>query len=533
MRTARWIVVSLMALLVVAACGSSGSGGSKSSHATSLTLATTIDSIVTLDPNQSYENLEPDYWLYSTLVAFPGSDTSKVVPSVAKSWSMSSDGKDWTFNLKDGLKFSSGNSLTATDVVYSVQRVVSLPKNPAAWLMTQLGLTPDNVTQLVTAPNAHTVKFALPQPVAPNAFLSILAFPCLGIVDSKTVQAHVTNGDFGHAWLDDHSAGSGPYVLDQWNRASTIIETVNQNYSLTSKPAMTRVVFQNVTESSAQFDLMQKGDADLADGLTLQQIDQVKGNSKYHVHSAPALQLTYLGMDVKNVPAFANVQVRQAIKYAIDYKAIVNQLFEGRALGTQGIFPKGMYAYESTQGYSQDVAKAKSLLAQGGYPNGFTFTLSISNSTVPGGVSAADLASTVKSDLAKVGVVVNIQQIEPAQLLTQYRAQSLQGVIESWGADYPDPDDFAKPFADYSQKSLAWRLNWNDPSLANLVTQAGQMPNGSQRAGLYSQINQQMFQQSPFAILYQPLTINVTSSSLHNVQINPLFGLDFLTVTKS
>ncbi|MBO0707402.1 MAG: ABC transporter substrate-binding protein, partial [Candidatus Dormibacteraeota bacterium] len=208
----------------------------------------------------------------------------------------------WTFNLRDGVKFSSGNPVAADDVVYTVQRVVSLPKNPAAWLMTQLGLTPDNVTQLVTAPNAHTVKFALPQPVAPNAFLSILAFPVLGIVDSKTVKAHVANGDFGHAWLDDHSAGSGPYVLDQWNRSASIIETANKNYSLTRKPAMTRVVFQNVTESSAQFDLLQKGNADLADGLTLQQVDQVKGNSKYHVSTAPDLALTYLGMDVKNVP---------------------------------------------------------------------------------------------------------------------------------------------------------------------------------------------------------------------------------------
>ncbi len=531
MRTARWIVVSLIALLVVAACGSSGSSGGSTKN-TSLTLATTIDSIVTLDPNQSYENLQPDYWLYSTLVTFPGNDTSKVIPSVAKSWTMSSDGKDWTFDLKDGLKFSSGNSVTATDVAYTVQRVVSLPKNPAAWLMTQLGLTPDNVTQLVTAPNAHTVKFALPQPVAPNAFLSILAFPVLGIVDSKTVKAHETNGDFGHAWLDDHSAGSGPFVLQQWNRSASIIETASPNYTLTNKPTMTRVVFQNVSESSAQFDLLQKGNADLADGLTLQQVDQIKGNSKYHIHTAPDLDLNYLGMDVKNVPAFQNVDVRQAIKYAINYKAIVNQLFEGRALSTQGIFPKGMYAYESTQAYSQDVAKAKSLLAQGGYPNGFTFTLSISNSTVPGGVTAADLASTVKSDLAQIGVTANIQQVAPAQLLTQYRAQTLQAVIEDWGADYPDPDDFAKPFADYNEQSLAWRLSWNDPSLANLVVQAGQLPNGPQRASLYSQINQQMFQQSPFAILYQPLTIDVTSAGLHNVEINPLFGLDFLTVTK-
>lgn len=518
-----------MSLLVLAACGSN----SGSAQASSYTQATTIDSIVTLDPNESYENLQPDFWLYSTLVTYPGNDTSKVIPSVAQSWSMTDNGKDWTFNLRSGIKFSSGNTLTASDVVYSVQRVVSLPENPAAWLMTQLGLTPSNVTQLVTAPSAHTVKFSLPQPVAPNAFLSILAFPVLGIVDANTVKAHTTKGDFGHAWLDDHSAGSGPFELSQWNRGSSIIETANPHYDVTKKPVLSRVVFENVTESSAQYDLLQKGGADLADGMTLQQIDQIKSSGKYHIYSAPELDTPYLGMDVKNVPAFANVDVRQAIKYAINYKAIVSQLFEGHALPTQGFFPKGMYAYEATQPFSQDITKAKSLLAQGGYPNGFTFTLSISNSVVPGGVSAADLAAILKSDLAQIGVTANIQQVQPSQLLTQYRAQTLQAVMEDWGADYPDPDDFAKPFGDYDEQSLAWRLSWNDPALSALVVQAGQLPNGPQRMSLYNQIQQTMFQDSPFAVLYQPLTVDVTSSHLHNVQINPEFGVDLLRVTKS
>lgn len=532
MRKLRWAVLPLMAMLVLVACGSSGASGG-SAQSTSYTQATEIDQIVTLDPNESYENLQPDYWLYSTLVTYPGNDTSKVIPSVAKSWSMSSNGKDWTFNLRSGIKFSSGNTLTASDVQYSVQRVVSLPENPAAWLMQQLGLTPTNVTQLVTAPNPQTVKFNLPTPVAPNAFLAILAFPVLGIVDAKTVKAHVTKGDFGHAWLDDHSAGSGPFVLNQWNRGSDIIETANPHYDVTKKPSLQRVVFQNVTESSAQYDLLQKGDADLADGMTLQQIQQLKGNKKFHIYSAPELDTPYLGMDVKNVPAFANVDVREAIKYAIDYSAIVNQLFQGHALNTQDFFPKGMYAYSDVQPFSQNIPKAKSLLAQGGYPNGFTFTMSVSNSVVPGGVSAADLATILKSDLAKIGVTANIQQVEPSQLLTEYRAQKLQAVVEDWGADYPDPDDFAKPFGDYNEQSLAWRLSWNDPSLSAMIVKAGQLPNGPQRLSLYNQINQVMFQQSPFAVLYQPLSVDVTSSDLHHVEINPEFGIDLLTVTKS
>jgi len=272
--------------LLATACGGTG-GGATPGPSTTLVDATNISAIVTLDPNQSYEDLSYDHDMYSTLVTFNKADTTKVVPSVAKTWNMSSDGMSWTFHLSKGVTFANGDPLTASDFVYSIERVVNLPKNPAAWLVTQMGITSSNVTQQVTAPDSSTVQIKLTQPVAPGAFLDIIAFPTTAIVDSKVVKQHESNGDWGHGWLDDHSAGSGPFVLDRWDRGSQIVLKANPRYDLGPRPSITRAVFSNVTESSAQYDLLQKGQADVATGLTYQQMAQLAGNSKYKVVSQP------------------------------------------------------------------------------------------------------------------------------------------------------------------------------------------------------------------------------------------------------
>jgi peptide/nickel transport system substrate-binding protein len=516
------------ALTMLAACGGNA-GSSQASH--TLIVATDMSSLVTLDPNQSYEQLTYDRQLYTTLLTFDKADTSKVVKAAVDSWSMSSDAMTWTFRLKHGLKFSNGDPLTASDFVYSFQRVVNLPKNPAAWLVTQMGITADNVTQQVVASDPYTLTIKLTQPIAPGAFLDIMTFPTTAAVDAKVVKAHETGGDWGHAWLDSHAAGSGPYTLNRWDRNSQIVLDANPRYDVGPKPTMSRVIFKDVTESSTQFDLLQKGGADIVQDLTHQQIQQIQSGSKYHVATTPDLSLWYLGMDVKNVPAFGNPLVRQAVKYAIDYKGIVNDLVGGDAIENQGFVPKGMMGYDGALPYSQDVAKAKQLLQQAGYGSGFSFDMLIQTADITG-IPSSDIASKIKSDLAKVGITVNPRQIQASQLYTIMRAQQAQAVFGNWSADYPDPDDFAKPFGDYGQKSLAWRLNWNDPSLSRMVDTAGTLPNGTRRTQLYHQINEYGMKESPFAVIYQPLLRDVMTSQVKGFYDNPVSGIDLLTIHK-
>ncbi len=497
-------------------------------------IAKDISDAVSLDPNLGYEesSIVADLQMYSTLVKFPAGNLTQVRPSVASSWEVSNDTRTYTFHLRRGIKFSSGNLLTAEDVLYSFQRVVSLPKDPAAWLITQMGIDDKNVLSAIMAPDPYTVVITLPKAFSPGAFLSIIANPVASVVDSKTVRAHVQGGDWGTAWLNDHSAGSGPFQLVRWERQVAIELVANPNYNLGPAPAIKRIVIPNIMENTVQRQALGRGDADAAWDLAAAQLATLRQDAHFYVVQIPDLAMEYLGMDVKNVPAFGKAQVRQAVKYAIDYDGIIHDLLAGNGLPLQGVIPKGLFGYDPSLPFKHDVARAKQLLAEGGFGSGFNVELLASTGTEAGGVSAGDLASKIKNDLAAVGIRVDVRQIATDEKLRTYRAQKAQMILQNWFVDYPDPDDFAKPFADYTQKSLAWRLQFYDDPLSKLADQASGLQNTPERGALYKKINDGMAQDGPFAILYQPMRSLGVSKRLQNLVFDPVNFIDFQHLTK-
>jgi peptide/nickel transport system substrate-binding protein len=489
---------------------------------------------VTLDPNLAYEKSStvPDHQMYSTLVTFARGNLTQPQPLVAQSWDVSKDTRTYTFHLRHGVVFSSGNPLTAEDVVYSFQRVVNLPKDPAAWLITQMGIDDKTISTTIKAPDPYTVVISLPKPFSPGAFLSIMANPVASIVDSKTVKAHVQNNDWGSTWLNDHSAGSGAYVLVKWERQVTIELGANPKYNLGPPPSIKRIIMLNVMENTVQREMLGRGDADIAGDLSATQIAAIKREPKFFVFQVPDLAMEYLGMDVKNVPAFGKAGVRQAVKYAIDYDGIIKDLLTGNGTPLQGVIPKGLFGYEPSLPFKHDPAKAKSLLAEAGFGNGFTAELLTGTGAAAGGISVGDLAAKIKNDLGEVGIRMNVRQIVTSEMLKSYRGQQSQMVLLSWYVDYPDADDFAKPFGDYTQKSLAWRLNYANDPLSKLVGQAAEMQNTPERAAIYKKVNETMAQDGPFAILYQPVVSLAASKRIQNFQYDPVNFFDFLSMTK-
>jgi len=461
-----------------------------------------ISDAVTLDPQVAFEfsSVGAANLLYQRLVKFPLGDLSHVIGDVATDWEVSNDGQHWTFHLRKGLKFASGNELTANDVVYTFKRAVNIPKDPASWLITQTGISADNVDHVVTAPDPYTVKSDLPKPFSPGAFLAVLANPVAGIVDSKTVQAHVQNGDYGTNWLFDHSAGSGPYVLVNWTKDVRMEFAANPNAA--SQPTIKRIIWLNVPEAATRLDMLNRGEADIAEGLSSTQIESVQNNPAFQIYKAPDESMVYLGMDVQNVPCFQKAECRNAVKWAIDYDGIVSQLLHGFAQPLQGIIPRGIFGYTDKPYFRQDLAKAKQLLAQAGYPNGFRVEMLVPNGTLPGGIPASTLTNVIEDNLAKTGINVAIPHLESAQMHPQYREHKAQLILAQWSMDYPDPQDFAGPFADYTQRSLIWRLQDNDQQLAQLAQQAASLQNTPQLQQLYDQINDLEATQGPFAILY-------------------------------
>lgn len=534
--------VLLALMFAVTACGgapagqgSETGGGASEEYGPQATIieAGDISDAVTLDPQVAFEfsSVSAASLMYQRLVKFPLGDMTKPVGDAAESWDVSDDGLHWTFHLKKGLKFSSGNELTSADVVYTFERAVNIPKDPASWMITQMGITADNVDQVVTAPDPYTVKIDLPQPFSPGAFLSVLTHTVVGIVDSKTVKAHETNGDYGSGWLFDHSAGSGPYMLNNWTKDVQMEFVPNPHYT-GDAPTIKHVIWKNAPETATRLDMLRRGEADIADGLSAAQVETVQNDQNFKIFKTPDESMTYLGMDVKNVPCFAKADCRNAVKWAIDYDGIVQSLLHGFGQPLQGVIPRGIFGYTDKQYFTQDLAKAKDLLAKAGYPNGFDVEMLVPNGTLVGGVPASSVANVIKSNLEKIGIRVTIRQMEAGQMYTEYREHRAQLILANWGMDYPDPQDFAGPFGDYTQQSLIWRLQDEDQELAQLVQQAAKLQNTPERQRLYDQINDLEAAQGPFAIIYQPDVVFVYSAKLKNFNYDHVNGVGYWQIVK-
>lgn len=485
--------------------------------------------LITLDPGQSYEfsgGLITDN-LYQTLVKFDGEDLSKLKPSVAITWNVKNAGDAWKVTFKLGLqKFASGRRVTATDVVYSFDRAIALKGN-GSFLFTDVANMKVGSTKAL---DPQTVEVTLPKTASPQSFLSLLTFNIGGIVDAEEVKKHEVNGDFGSNWLKTNSAGSGPFVLKQWDQGQQVVLDANPNSQL--KPKLSRVIIRNIQESNAQKIALESGEIDIAENLSPEMIKEKQKDSKFVVYNADSSRLQYVAMNSGKDSQFADARVRQAVRWAIDQDSIIKDLAGGFAKKMQTIIPAGLAGANTATPYKVDLEKAKALLAAAGKGSGFEFEFLVPTGVCGAGVPCADLAAKIQADLAKIGLKANIKQIAQAEGLKIYRAQKAQMVLFQWSPDFPDPDGNGTPMADYNAKSLAWRNDWNSPAASKLAQQAALEPNVTKRAGLYKQLTELVLNDGPFAILYQPTVPVVLSNKVENYVRNAQGQVRFEIISK-
>jgi len=475
-------------------------GETTASPTETLIFAADLSDQISLDPAYVYEfgGIQVVGNIYETLVSFdPGDPTIK--PLLAKEWNIeqTADGSTITFTLDENARFASGNPVTAEDVVWSWSRALDLNQSPAFLFVDIAQLTKENIR----AVDAQTLEVKLPSTVSPQVFLSILSFTLAAVLDSKLVQENL-GSDNGHTWLDDNSAGSGPYVLERWERNAQNTLAVNPNF-WREPPAIKRVIMRNVGELANLQSAIETGEADIVQDLGAEQIAALEGNPDVEVVKASSTLLVYLGMNAKS-PPLDSPDVREAIRYAINYDEIVNNLLGGNAEKVQEIIPKGLFGHTGQTPFSQDIAKAKQLLAQAGVAEGTAIELTIPTAQAPGGVEWSTIAAKVQADVEQIGLKLNIRQVQQSELLNAYRAQNLQMVLINWGPDFPDPDGNVTPFTDYGAESIAWRNEWEAPEVAELAKQAALEQDETARAELYQQLTERVLHEGPYAILYQP-----------------------------
>ncbi|MEZ4863170.1 MAG: ABC transporter substrate-binding protein [Caldilineaceae bacterium] len=536
LRNSRYLLSALLLLVLVAGCAAPAAaptGGESSSaapaeaaapsgeisRADTLIFASDITDIITLDPAVAYEfsGIQAEGSVYETLVSFiPGQDG--VQPLLAESWEITEEGdmNVLTFKLNPNAKFASGNPVTAEDVVYSWGRAIDINKSPAFLLIDVGQVTKENMS----APDAQTFVVKIPKTVSPQVFLSVITFTVAAVVEKAVVEANAGD-DMGSTWLNDNSAGSGPYVLNKWEREVQVVLDANTNY-WGEAAKLPRVIMQNVVEAANRQAALETGDADIVQDLGPEQKTVLEGNPDIQIINADNTLLVYIGMNAMT-PPFDNADAREAVRYAINYDEII-ALTGGDAKLVQEVIPAGFLGHTGETPFSQDIDKAKELLAKAGIPEGTEITALVPSDFPAGPIDYPTLAAKVQSDLGKAGLVVNLQQLQVSELLNIYRSEDAakkQMVFILWGPDYPDPDGNMTPFTNYDAKSIAWRNGWNNPEIADMAKAAAIAPTAEERIQMYKEITERIFHEGPYAILYQPIRTYGVRSNVDGFVFDP------------
>lgn len=499
-----------------------------------------IDDIISLDPAEAFElsTAEVTANSYNLLVRLDPAKTSDIVNELAESWSLSDDKMTYTFKLKPGLKFASGNPITAQDVAYSFERAVKLDKSPA-FLIGQFGLTGDNVTEKAKAVDDLTFQLTVDKPYAPSFVLNVLTSTVCSVVDKKVVTEHAKpvtptadykyDTDFGNEFLKTGYAGSGPYKILTWKANEAVVLEANPNY-FGEAPKLKRVIYRHMKESAGQRLALEAGDIDVARNLEPGDMDAVSKKGGFEITSAPKGTLYYFSLSQKN-EILAKPEVREAFKYLVDYDAIGATLIKGIGKIHQTFLPDGQLGALNDTPYKLDVAKAKELLAKAGLKDGFTVTMDVRNTQPVTGI-----AESIQQTVAQAGIKLEIIPGDGKQTLTKYRARQHDIYIGQWGSDYFDPNSNAQTFAsnpdnsdESKSRTSAWRNSWNIPELTKETDSALLEVDAAKRAAIYEDMQRKVLAESPFVFVFQQVEVAGHPATLKNFKLGPSFDTNFLS----
>ena len=516
--TRRLLCASVAAALLLG----HGTGTLAATPKDTLVIAFAFDDIISMDPAEVFEISGGEVMgnTYDRLVRFEVADPSKLYGDLAKSWTVSADGKTFNFELKPGLKFASGNPISADDVAWSLQRAVLLDKSPA-FILTQFGFTKDNVKDKIKSTGPLSLSLETDKAYAPSFVLNCLTANVAAVVDKKLAMSKEAGGDMGYAWLKTHYAGSGPLKLREWRANEVLVLERNDNYH-GEKSKLARVIYRHIKESATQRLLLEKRDADIARNLAPQDLAALASNPAIRTTSTPKGSVYYISLNQKN-PTLAKPEVREAMKWLVDYSAIGDTLIKNIGVVHQNFLPVGLLGASTVNPYKLDVDKAKALLAKAGVPNGFKVT--IDTRTIQ---SMQGIAEAFQQTAKRAGIEVEIIPGDSKQTLTKYRARTHDMYIGQWGADYWDPHTNADTFVrnpdnadDAKAKPLAWRNSWAIPDLTKKADAAVLERDPAKRKAMYEDLQAEFRKTSPFVMLYQQTEVAAYRGNLDGLKIGP------------
>jgi ABC-type transport system substrate-binding protein len=503
---------ALLSLALLAGC----SGGNAGVQRRAI-----VDSRDTYDPRSFDPALSTDVptgravgYVFEGLTRF--SPDAQVEPALASSWTVSPDGRIWRFTLRRNVKFHDGSAFTAQHVVNSFTRVLD-PKTRGGrgWPLFPIAGATDFAAGKATsirglrALNDSTIEITLAEPFA--IFPKLLAMPVASIVPS-TIPA-----DFG-----EKPVGTGPWMLQAWKH-DDFVRFVRNNAYWGDKPLQDTLVARIIPEPSTAVAEFEAGNVDILyiPEAETRQWEQTE-EKKALLQAAPVLRMWYVAMNTTRGP-LRDVRVRRAINHAIDTKAILTQLLGGRGRLAAGVIPPALDGGDTLRApYAHDVARAKALLAQAGFPNGITVKLWCSQDA-----TQSRVAQAIQGYLKDAGITAELVQRESASMREAARKGEADLVLKDWYADYPDAENFLYPLLHSANVGVGGNVSFfRNAAYDSVVTASRRETDITKRTALYVRADSIAFDQAPmvFLLFYnelyavQPWLKNWTAPTIFNGQ---------------
>jgi peptide/nickel transport system substrate-binding protein len=440
-----------------------------------------------------FKNVIPNMVDYSvtTVGGAQEQDTNKIIPTFAESFTQDATGKVWTLKLRNGVKFPSGNPLTAADVKWSKDRAFAAQANVAG-IYRLIGLTrPDQVKVI----DDYTVQFEQDHASALTPQIQAI---CLYVYDSKLAKEHATASDqWAKDWMAKTPQDGGYFLVTSDVTKQQVVLRANKSYPGPNPANVTTIQMPVVPSASNLLLQMQNGTVDVAMGLSPRDIKYLSGKSGVEIISSPSQNMVQLPMLTTAAP-FDDVRVRQALAYAVPYDEIIKNVYGGEARAVQSQVPLGMPGYTSAgYPYTYDPAKAQSLMKQAG-KTGVSTELAYSS----GDTEQEQLAVLLQSAFKQAGVQLKLSPLDPATF-AQRREQNnipIQITVGSWWVN-----DVEYLLAVSLTKGAAQNYsNYTNPTIEKLFAQSHTTSDTAQRLALWKQVQQVLATDVPGLVICQP-----------------------------
>lgn len=461
------LVLAAAMALSLAACGgnqeNNGSGGGTAGgYKNTLTWAQGAD-VTSLDPHRGKETpaVQVNTQIFDTLVTVDP-ETNEVVPQIAESWEQTDD-QTYVFKIREGIKFHDGSDLTAEDVKFSLDRA----RNSAAVSYIV------NFIEEVTVDDDHTVTVKTTAPYAPT--LRNLAIPFAAIVPKAVVEADE------NAFIQN-PVGSGPYKFVEWNHGDHVTLKAFDDY-YAGKPETENLIMKVIPETSQRTIALETGEVDLAYDLAVNDIPKVNSDDKLTVYEIPSLTCWYVSMNMNKKP-FDNPKVREAMSMAIDRQTIIDTINAGSGQTADAIIAPAVFGYYSTGVKEYNPTKAKELLAEAGYPNGFSTTLWVNDNQ-----SRIEMCQAMQAMLLEVGVQCNLEVLEFGSFISRTTAGDHDLAYFGWTTSSGDADYSYYSLEHSTQQGAAGNRSFlADPDVDKLIEEARSNTNEEERKELYKEL---------------------------------------------